>query len=361
MGDQASCGSNFTTITDFLNDAVAGSTNITEAVRQCPDVCDLVWGSGNPDLSGIGAYVSYIIQCVLTFLFGPVLVAAFACSSLEPGGITGSDAYKPLASLVTAHLDMSVGFSVPVAIAAIVRIRQSAPFYEIAFLEPLLTSQFLSLLATCLALGVLQIHKTPGAHRRILVVVVCILLEFSLYMVLVGYLRTSRDMWLAIQELGGACRLYGSVLPGFQYFQQPPSQPVTSFIERAGPRMAPIVIGLLIAAIAAIVLLFGVVFGLCYVIATGEPITLGLMSLGLAVGSAYCTVQMSRKRDAMRAILGDRFQDNEWGFGQVVALCLWAPLIPYFLGFLLSLLLQSPPPGKGVDQLDTTSPDGHGV
>ena len=69
---------------DLLNQAQAGRLNITTIVTSCPDICALAWGSGNPDLSGIGANVSYILQAVLTFLCGPVLCLVY--TSKEPDG-----------------------------------------------------------------------------------------------------------------------------------------------------------------------------------------------------------------------------------------------------------------------------------
>ncbi|KAK3354006.1 hypothetical protein B0T25DRAFT_224006 [Lasiosphaeria hispida] len=349
MSNQAQCD-NFTTITDFLNNAVAGSVNITEAVGRCPETCGLIWGSGNPDLSGIGAYISYILQSIFTFIFGPVFVTIFACF-LKPGGIrddSNRKVYEPLVGLITTQLDTSVGFSIPVAIAAIVRLRQSPPFYEIAFLESLLTSQFLSLLAICLGLGVLKLYEDESKGRRIVSIIICCLVEFALYMVLIRYLRTSQGMWAAIQELGGACSLYGSILPGFQYFQNHQFLPQITAAQFFNPfdfsnwtntaKFAWTIIGLILAGATALCILCAAVGGLFASISSGEPISLGLLSLGLSIGSAYCTAQMSHKRDAMRAILGDQFQDNEWGFGQVVAICLWAPLMPHFLGLALALL-----------------------
>ena len=293
------------------------------------------------------AYISYILQSIFTFIFGPVFVAIFACF-LKPGGVRGDsnrDVYERLVSLITTQLDTSVGFSIPVAIAAIARLRQSPPFYEIAFLESLLTSQFLSLLAICLALGVLKLHEDKSKLRRIAVIVLCCLVEFALYMVLIGYLRTSQGMWKAIQELGGACRLYGSILPGFQYFQSRRLLPQVTAVQLFNPfefsnwkdkvKFVWTIIGLIIAGLVALVITGVTLFFLAGWLFEGESIPLGLMSLGLSIGSAYCTAQMSHKRDAMRDILGDKFQDNEWGFGQVVAICLWVPLVPHFLGLAL--------------------------
>lgn len=52
-----------------------------------------------------------------------------------------------------------------------------------------------------------------------------------------------------------------------------------------------------------------------------------LPSLGLYGGMIYYTVEMTRKRSIMRAIAGPRYQENEWGFGQIIALFVWVPVL----------------------------------
>jgi hypothetical protein len=54
-------------------------------------------------------------------------------------------------------------------------------------------------------------------------------------------------------------------------------------------------------------------------------------SLASAIGSFYCMVQLEHKRSAMKAVTGDGFTDDQWEFGQVVALFLWAPVLVEFL------------------------------
>ena len=44
----------FSSISQVLNEADAGSLNITKIVQICPNICSLAWGTGNPDLSGVG-------------------------------------------------------------------------------------------------------------------------------------------------------------------------------------------------------------------------------------------------------------------------------------------------------------------
>jgi len=44
----------FSSISQVLHLAETSSLNITTTVQNCPDICMLAWGIGNPDLSGIG-------------------------------------------------------------------------------------------------------------------------------------------------------------------------------------------------------------------------------------------------------------------------------------------------------------------
>lgn len=47
------------------------TTNITTAVGVCPEKCSLAWGTGSPDLSGIGVFASYIFHLAVCLLIGP--------------------------------------------------------------------------------------------------------------------------------------------------------------------------------------------------------------------------------------------------------------------------------------------------
>lgn len=53
-GGNASCG--FDSLTDLVERVVDewAGYNISVLVETCPGVCELVYGSGNPDISGIG-------------------------------------------------------------------------------------------------------------------------------------------------------------------------------------------------------------------------------------------------------------------------------------------------------------------
>jgi hypothetical protein len=69
------------------------------------------------------------------------------------------------------------------------------------------------------------------------------------------------------------------------------------------------------------------------------PVVGGPVSLGLCGGMIYYTADMERKRMIMRALAGPYFQDNEWGFGQVLAWFIWVPLLIRFFEILSVCLL----------------------
>lgn len=50
------------------------------------------------------------------------------------------------------------------------------------------------------------------------------------------------------------------------------------------------------------------------------------ISLAFTIGMLVELGEMERTRSIMMEITGPDFQDNQWGFGQVIALFLWMPL-----------------------------------
>lgn len=54
---------------------------VVDLVQQCPQVCTKLYGDGNPDISGIGVMISFAIQGVLYLIFGSLLSFLFALIS----------------------------------------------------------------------------------------------------------------------------------------------------------------------------------------------------------------------------------------------------------------------------------------
>ena len=58
MASNMSIACSFASITSVISQADNGNLNISQLVDSCPQICSLAWGTGNPDLSGIGVFSS---------------------------------------------------------------------------------------------------------------------------------------------------------------------------------------------------------------------------------------------------------------------------------------------------------------
>jgi hypothetical protein len=190
--------------------------------------------------------------------------------------------------------------------------------------------QFLGLLSTSVATGVIDPRKKV---RRILVIVLYSIVEFGFYMGLVGYLRTSKASYSTVRELATACRAYDPIRPGFEYIPTHHPFPSISFKDYVNPfnkkgwKFGGILFGFILVAIVGLVIAAVILTLLFYAIRAKQPIVLGLICLALTIGTVYCTAQLEYKRDVMKSVTGPDFEDNQWGFGQIIALFLWAPLL----------------------------------
>lgn len=322
MANSSSCF--FPSIIDILNQAEAGQLNITTTVASCPDICTLAWGTGNPDLSGIGANISYIFQAVLTFLFGPLFCLVYKRWKFS------KRTTEHLEKLQDSFLDISAQFSIPVAVAAVIRFRQHAPFYETAFLRSLTTMQFLSLLSTAVTAGIFEKRHD---WKRITVICLYGLVDFGFLMGLIGGLYTSEASWETISELSDACTAYGKILPGYQYIPKahvhlPHLSAKQVFWDWSGAswKFDGIIAGFVAAATAALVVACFITCWVFMCLWSQSGWVLGIMSVGFTIGTIVEVVEMERTRNVMRAVTGPEFEDNQWGFGQVIALFLWLPL-----------------------------------
>ncbi|KAF9530935.1 hypothetical protein CPB83DRAFT_849898 [Crepidotus variabilis] len=341
-------------INDLLSQANANQLNITTTVSQCPDICALAWGNGNPDLSGIGANISYIFQAILSILCGPLLCLVY---ELRHRWRLGERTAKHLSALHDSFLDISAQFSIPVAIAAVIRLRQKAPFYELAFLRSLTTMQFLGLLSTAVTVGLFEDDYERGV-QRITIIVLYGLIEFGFYMGLIGGLVTNPSTWERINELTDACKAYGHIFPWLKHIPPPVkvNLPHISVKDYFNPvkfsakkwKFAFIIIGFIIAGFLALILACVMIYFLAiafWKILTGERDG-GWRYLVLPMSAAFTIamlvelVEMERTRNFMKVVAGADFQDNQWGFGQVIALFLWMPLCTQLFYYLTRLELQ---------------------
>ncbi|KAK4108307.1 hypothetical protein N656DRAFT_435858 [Canariomyces notabilis] len=70
-----------------------------------------------------------------------------------------------------------------------------------------------------------------------------------------------------------------------------------------------------------------VLYGL-YWLASNSPKTLAFFfSLGFWIGITYCLAQLDQKRNLLGSVLGEEYGGSQWGFGQVLAVFAWMPLL----------------------------------
>lgn len=332
-------------INDLLLQANQNHLNITTTVSLCPGICSLAWGNGNPDLSGIGANISYIFQAVLTVICGPLLCLVY---ELRHRWNFDERTEKHIASLHGTFLDISAQFSIPVAIAAVIRLRQNAPFYELAFLRSLTTMQFLSLLSTFVTVGLFD--EPHRRHRqRIFIIVLYGLLEFGFYMGLIGSLVTNKSSWVSISEFSEACKAYSQIFPWIKYIPSPKkinlphitAKDYFNPFSKKGWKFSLIIFGFVIAGILGLILAALIVIFLLpflYYALRGKEGARWLvipMSLAFTIGMLEQLARMEKTRAVMKGITGTDFQDNQWGFGQVIAIFLWMPLCIQFAYYIL--------------------------
>ncbi|KAF2093111.1 hypothetical protein NA57DRAFT_81791 [Rhizodiscina lignyota] len=316
---------NFTSVGEVFTTANATNQSVTGIVQKCPDVCALTWGVGNPDLSGIGVLIAYISQTVLTLLFGPILLSGVIIAKrlLRP-----DDEFKTTCDLQSQFHAISGLFSLPVTVAAIVRVHQGATLFELSFMQSLLLTQILGSLSDFSTMtGVLgtmtglkecargkkkfvEITKGDEWAGRGVKRLLLLLTQITLYSVFLTPFSISEDSLTSYKEYFKACPKYSSL------------SPVLIFSSDADSPFWNYLITICLVLVGA--LFIG--YGACWLIVL-DPLIAIAISLGLCGGVVFYTINMYKKRLLLRTLVGPQDQDNEWGFGQVVPFFLWLPLL----------------------------------
>jgi hypothetical protein len=136
--------------------------NISLLVATCAGVCPLVYGSGNPDISGIGvslphdhrclrsflnisqAMISYLIQAIVTITIGPPLAFVLVVFELDLEPLTRRrlKIWKLLANVAQSAHQGNIFVAVSVLVASVIRVNQIAPIAELDFIRYLAVYQF---------------------------------------------------------------------------------------------------------------------------------------------------------------------------------------------------------------------------
>ena len=122
--------------TGDFNSSVEQSRSLAaeSLVGICPQVCPLLYGNGNPDISGIGVLIAYLLQSSYLILFGAIL-STFVL--FLPKHRTNSLHLIRIRAISRAVMGTSTLLTFTSLIATQVRARQYPPPYEVIFLREL--------------------------------------------------------------------------------------------------------------------------------------------------------------------------------------------------------------------------------
>ncbi|KAH7233739.1 uncharacterized protein BKA55DRAFT_579881 [Fusarium redolens] len=361
--------------------------NISLLVDTCPGACDLVYGSGNPDISGIGAMSSYAIQGISSLLFGPILgiLALYASSDpysdsffTLPTKLWVSEAFAPVARSIH-QTNVIVAFSV--LLTTLIRVRQASPVSEREFLQHLAGYEVLvSVIST---LSYLPIHESSKLRKAVLccyvlgtIIMVFIARDWtslnaepyaSAYAAMTKYcveqydwpvpeisfippttsseLATPREELVKLRTMDVLLMLSPIFLPIFLLTLGPIVVPISVLVV-----LLLLIVAFVIAFVAAAIPVF-IFFGAIHVSkwairhvftrpyeAVCRGLHVGPKRLGAvliiagvtALGATLVRITfeaMLVQRQELRAASGNAYQDNEWGFGQVAAVLAWFPAV----------------------------------
>ena len=211
----------------------------------------------------------------------------------------------------------------------------------------LTTMQFIGLF--CMAItaltfpDALKFEKHPTI-RRAAWIGVSVILQFGLYIGALEWIKRSSIGFSRLPVLQSACDQYGTIIPGVRYaYTAPPPAPMK--LSKSWTSKKSVILwstlGLPVKLILGFLMLAALV-GVCYLIfwfavgiglfiggAVGAlhnvPIFNATLTLAFAIGMFYCLGKLVGVRNGLAALMGADWEDNKWGFGQVLAVFMWMP------------------------------------
>lgn len=305
----------FGTINEFFDYANKNGLNITVEVQNCQNLCLLTYGVGNPDLSGIGMMYAYSIQTGLTILIGPVYRIFYL--TLAPA----SAFIRDFKDVQTNFFSSNAFFVCSSALATIANLSLNPPTFEIAEMQALAFLQVNSILVTFFCLVIAQPRSRWGA-RVLLYFVVFVLVIVALGQSHLG--SDSRADWrLASDGCAHSSNDY-SVIKPVPY----PSWAVAIFAV-AGT------VGFWLESLKKRFQADKLHKSLFRILMVLWVLLIGLLTAGMVLG----LTMMWRQRRHLRSLARDKFEDDQWGFGQIAALTIWVPVLVELL-YILNDLAQ---------------------
>ncbi|KAH9216137.1 hypothetical protein DL95DRAFT_498407 [Leptodontidium sp. 2 PMI_412] len=304
-------------LTSLILAVSTSQVNVTTQIQSCPDLCSLAPGAGNPDFSGVGANLSWIIQAVLVFLLGPYLIIGVW---LDHRFIQVYPLYPDSPRNEAIHTDFLGALrlvTVPVTLASLIYLRNVTFLFEVTYLYYLNAMQFLSLLSatfSCFVFDAWEYNHGGGVgihperenrrFRKKIAVVFCVL-ALAFYLGVTIFISRSRLSFPFLPDITAACRAYSNIIPKLpKHVEVPPAncEWLTSYLESLMNMPPSRGKGAFITGQT-----FAVVFA-CYIL-------------------VLLLLQMHIDRNLMRDVIGEAYIDDQWGFGQILSVFLWTQIL----------------------------------
>jgi amino acid transporter len=276
--------------------------------------------------------VAYEIQIAMT---GIVFLYAICFAKAKHKLKDKAELFKETFRNLDAIVDTIAQFTIFISITSLVRIYTDATYFEIIFLQSLVTVQFFSLF-TVFVVTLMAYPKepanqevadqsdmvsrprkhSPNADIRIYLVALYFVVDTVLLIFIMMWLGLPVDKLDAINEVFASCPKYDYLSFSFLGFS------IT-------PNASSIIVFVIIVLVVVYVFFLIVIKGfaaLSYLVTHWPWVCMAFLCclLGLTI---FWLLNMIGVRDIMEEVTGKYFQDNQWGFGQILALLMWAPVL----------------------------------
>ncbi|KAK0652796.1 hypothetical protein B0T16DRAFT_455143 [Cercophora newfieldiana] len=341
--------------------------NMSLLVQTCSEVCEVAFGTGNPDISGPGAMVSYVLQGLASITFGPLLgfLSVFIASEPDldsyfalPKALWMTEYVLPTA---TSIHQTNLIIALSVLVSSVKRLQTTTPLAERALITGLVGYQ---MLAAVIGTASYAITHEQSRGRSFLV---------TIYMLTVGilyaFVTASKQAYFpargyALGNITAVCTTdYGWPAVEINLAEMPLT--MAQKIAKAQPKRYKYdenataeffgSIGLIILLIVIIICILAILqrfaeflgralpgpyYAFCQFVGLKPRRVAGIAAVAVwTVLSAFLAslalVALFRLRDQHRQASRDRYADDEWGFGQVMAVMAWIPVFQDILEALI--------------------------
>ncbi|KAK0744188.1 hypothetical protein B0T18DRAFT_198637 [Schizothecium vesticola] len=333
------CPSLWSFVTELDVSSPQFNTTLIDGIRRCPMLCTEAWGQGNPDFSGIGMVKSWRIQVAFTILLGPCLLAGY------------SFLHRRLqARLRNIHFEfLATTFLLSISVSVATLLYFNTHLFELTFLYYLATMQVFALFTiwlTAIPLYYDEPRMQGWPSFYIIAGSVFYVLNIALMLAIVFNFP-------AVPEFLSACVVnhdtgirISTVTPEVEWSDLTRVyQDNWVMTARSTNSIITCVFTVAWVPAAAILLRRAHAWRCRWQLHT-------LITGGVAITMVVFMVRVERNRSMVRDLVGKDYISDEWGFGQILAIFIWVPVLLRLVWFLVWTSWIGEPPISGQPDLE---------